>query len=257
MPKIKKILFPTNCSQNAKDAFKYTLAMAKYFGARIQLLYVCEPNVDLLVPSVMRFNLQQEQKLSAQKRLSSWAQEFEIHQIEMGQSVQMGFAKDSIAAYANKDKAIDLIVLGTKETNSITKVIWGSIISHTVEKSFAPVLVVPKGISFKDIQNIAFLTPDTTAWDKLYKPVKEIAHSFRAKLYITHLESSPFQAIEGERHVILEDYTYALSSFAYNVQLHLLITLSVPRNSFQRLFRYSKAQKMAQKTTIPLLLMKQ
>lgn len=257
MPNIKKILFPTNCSQNAKNAFKYTLAMAKYFDARIHLLHVCEPNIDLLVPSVMRYKLQQEQKSSAIKRLAAWAKEFEVHQIDIEQSVQMGYAKEIIAASANKDAAIDLVVLGTKETNSLTKVIWGSIISHTVEKSQPPVLVIPKGISFKDIQNIAFLTPDATPWTQLYQQVKEIAQSFKAKLYITHLASSPYQPIEGEHHVALEDYAYALSSFAYNVQLQLLITLSVPRNSFQRLFRYSKAQKMALKTTIPLLLMKQ
>jgi nucleotide-binding universal stress UspA family protein len=256
MPQIKKILFPTSCSENAKKSFRYTLAMAKYFGASIHLLHVCEPNMDILVPSVMRFRLLQEQKHNAQKILNTWVKEFEIHNIPIIKEVEMGFARETIAAFANKSPEIDLIALGAKDNNSIAKVIWGSVISKSVGAANAPVLVIPKGIIFQDIQNIAYVTPDIKNWRDIYQRVKELAVDFDAKLFVTHLPSAHFQVFDDEEHIVLDDYVSALHSFSYNANLHLLVTFSVARNSFKSMFRYSKAQKMAFNTTIPLLLLR-
>lgn len=256
MPDIKKILFPTSCSSRSKNAFDYTLSVAKHFGAAIYVLHVCEPNMDILVPGIMRHQLMQEQKMAAKIMLQNWLSEFETATIELHQEVELGYAKENIASYANKQEDVDLIIIGTKDNNSFIKIIWGNIISKTIEGANAPVLVIPKGIVFQDIKNMVYVTPVVENWRSIYPQVKQIAKDLDAKLYVAHLPQAKYEVQEDEEHVILEDYGSALHAFAYNKNLHLLVTIASVRNTFQKILKYSKAQKMAFQTIIPLLVFK-
>ena len=179
-----------------------------------------------------------------------------MYEIPIHQEIALGFAKETIAAHANKRQDIDLIAIGTNDKHSLSKIIWGTIISKTVAAAKAPVLVIPKGITYQDIKNVAYLTPVVKDWHAVYPQVRKMVDDFAAKLYIIHLPQAKYGEIEGENHVVLDDYASALNSFAYNVNLHLLVTMagvSSMKNTLQRIFRYSKAQKMAINATIPLL----
>ncbi len=258
MPTIKKILFPTSCSESSKKAFEYTLAIAKRFGAEIDVLHICEPNMDILVPGILRHQLMQEQKQAAQRMLKNWVNAFDVKQVPIKQEVTLGYAKEMIAIYANKQANLDLIIIGTKDSSSsFKKIIWGTIISNTIEGvSNVPVLVVPKGIVFQEIKNIAYITPIDATWRPVYPQVEQIAADFKAALHVTHLPQAKYEKLENENHVVLEDYGSALHAFAYNNNLHLLVTVASVRSTFQKIVQYSKAQKMAFETLIPLLVLK-
>lgn len=258
MPTIKRILFPTSCSEDSKKAFEYTLAIAQRFGATIEVLHICEPNMDILVPGILRHQLMQEQKQAAQRMLKNWLNTFDLKQVKIQQEVELGYAKEMIAIYANKQKALDLIIIGTKDSrNSFKKIIWGTIISKTIEGvNKVPVLVVPRGIVFQAIKNIAFITPIDATWKTVYSQVEQIAADFKAALYVTHLPQAKEKHLEQEKHIVLEDYGSALHAFAYNNNLHLLVTVASVRSTFQKILQYSKAQKMAFETLMPLLVLK-
>lgn len=257
MPQIKRILFPTNCSLNAQKAFAYTLAVAKTFGASIDVLYVTEPKVDIWAPSVMRFSLLQEEKKNAEKKLDQWLKEFEVHSIPIHKEVELGYAREIIGIYANKRKDIDLIVMGINDERSLTKIIRGTVVSGTIDAANMPVLVIPKGIVFQDIRNMAYLAPLSKNWRAVYTQVQQIATDFSANLMTTHLPGADYKVLEGEQHVDLEDYGASLNSLVYNSNLHLLVTMASNRSTMQRLFRYSNAQKMALAAKIPLLVLKE
>jgi len=258
MPTIKRILFPTNCSENSKKAFEYTLAIAQRFGAKIDVLYICEPNMDILVPGILRHKLMQEQKQAAQRMLQNWLNGFELKQVPIKQEVELGYAKEMIAIYANKQNALDLIIIGTNDSSSsFKKIIWGTIISKTIESvATVPVLVVPKGIVFQEIKNMAYITPADVPWRPVYPQIEQIAADFKGKLYVAHLPQAKYECLENENHVVLEDYGSALPAFSYNNNLQLLITVAAVRSTFQKILQYSKAQKMAFETHIPLLVLK-
>lgn len=258
MPTIKKILFPTSCSESSQKAFEYTLAIARRFGAEIDVLHICEPNMDILVPGILRHQLMQEQKQAAQQMLGNWLNEFDLGRVEVKQSVELGYAKEMIAVYANRQEALDLIIIGTKDSSSsFKKIIWGTIISRTIDGvKNVPVLVVPKGIIFQSIKNIAYVTPMELTWRAIYPQVEQIAADFEATLHVTHLPEAKYEALDHENHVVLEDYESALQVFGYNQNIHLLVTVASARNTFQKILKYSKAQKMAFETVIPLLVLK-
>ena len=255
MSYIKTILFPTACKEIDKDSLKFVLAISRLFGAEIKILHVVEPNMDLLVPGIARHSLIQEQRRTAELKLEKFIEGIDIN-VNFTLHVEIGLPRESIAHFANNNADINLIAIGSKDELSLSKVIWGSIISNTVELSEVNVLVIPKGIQYQNISKIAFLTPDTYDWSTDQDTLKIIADLFNAKIFITHLEADVGADVDVTDHILLDDYNHSLNVFTYNNGIQMYITVALKRNVLARLFRYSKIQKMAAKTQIPLLLLK-
>lgn len=256
MDAIHSILFPTSCKSIESKAFEYTLEVAKKFRANVQVLHVCELNLDVMVPGILRYQLAQEQKKTAKLVLENWLKQFDVAGVEIKQEVELGFAKETIARYANKRQDIELIVMGSNDNHGFTKMIRGTVISATIEDVFCPVLIIPKGIVFQAIKNMAYVTPVVEDWRPSFPQLKSIAAKFDACLYVTHLAKAPSEETEEAKHVVLEDYEGALHAFVYNANLHLLVTLASVRSTFRKILKYSKAQKMAFENLIPLLVLK-
>lgn len=71
-PKIEKILFATDLSENAEYAFSYAAAMAEAFGARVGVLHVIEklpPNAELLLVSFLGYRNAHELRQKSQAEL--------------------------------------------------------------------------------------------------------------------------------------------------------------------------------------------
>jgi nucleotide-binding universal stress UspA family protein len=255
---INKILFATNCSESAQKMFGYTLAVAKYFRAEVHVLYVCELKVDTMAPSIVRYQLLQEEKHRAEQELANFIEQFSIHQMTVVQEVEIGFAKENIPNYLHRNNSIDLVVLGLNDTTPrIQKAIWGTTILTVLEESPVPVLVIPKGILFQDIKNMAYLSPMTDHWENSYEALHDLATYFKANLLVAHLQDSNYLPSEKEKnHYVLENYAADLQSFIHNENLQLLVTITSARNTLQRFLKYSAAQKMALRATIPLLVWK-
>lgn len=236
----------------------YTLAVAKYFGAEVHVLYVCELKVDTMAPSIVRYQLLQEEKHRAQQELGDFIQQFAVHQIKVIQEVEIGFAKENIPDYIRRNKEIDLLVLGLNDTTPrIQKAIWGTTILSVLENSPIPVLIIPKGILFQDIKNLAYLSPIIDNWEDNYQSLKDLAIYFSANLLVAHpRESRHIPSPIPDQHHVLDNYENDLQSFIHNENLQLLVTVASARNTLQRLLKYSAAQKMALRATIPLLVWK-
>lgn len=256
MTTVHSILFPTNCKSADAKAFEYTLGVAQKLGAKVEVLYICELNLGVMVPGILRYQLAQEQKKSATLVLENWVKQFDFDGVPVQHQVELGFAKETIAIYANKRKDIELIAMGSRDNYGFTKILKGTVISKTIDNVHCPVLIIPKGIVFQSIKNMAYVTPVVEDWRPSYPELKSIAENFEAHLYVTHLASSPSEEMEGAEHVVLENYTGALHAFVYNANLHLLVTLASVRSTFRKILKYSKAQKMAFETLIPLLVLK-
>lgn len=256
MTTIRHILFPTTCLPQDVRAFEYALAIARYFEAKVEVLHVCEPSPDITVPGIVRYQLHREEKKRAQRLLDSWVKPIDPEGVTIVQQVELGYPKETIALYANQQSQPDLLVMGAKDNHSFTKFLRGTVISKTVQQAHCPVLIVPRGIVFQSIQNMAYVTPVIEDWRPTYPMLQEIAQIFGARLLVTHLQKMPEEPLGPEEHVVLEDYGRALQALVYNANLHLLVTLESMRGALRKMLQYSKAQKMAFETLIPLLILK-
>jgi universal stress protein A len=148
---IKRILFPTDFSEPAKEAQQYAMALTGRFGAELHLLHVVPvmiPFPDAASPYVLPEREMQLQVDAADKRLaneldSAWAEQHVVVH-----SAVMGLAVDEILNYV-KEHEIDLIVLGTHGHTGLARLLIGSVAEKLVRVASCPVLTVhPKGHQF-------------------------------------------------------------------------------------------------------------
>lgn len=148
---LKRILFPTDFSEPAKEAQQYAMALADRFGAELHLLHVVPvviPFPDAASPYVLPEREMEIQVETAKTRLteildSTWAKDHVIVA-----SAVMGLAVDEILNYT-KENEIDLIVVGTHGHTGLTRLLIGSVAEKLVRVASCPVLTVhPKGHQF-------------------------------------------------------------------------------------------------------------
>ena len=151
MISIRRILFPTDFSEPAKEAKQYAAALADRFGAELHLLHVVAPVMpypDAASPWVMPEKELELQIQAANQRLgqeidTQWSQQHRLKQTTV-----TGFAVDEILKYAT-DNEIDLIVVGTHGHTGLSRFLIGSVAEKLVRLAKCPVLTVhPTGHHF-------------------------------------------------------------------------------------------------------------
>lgn len=256
MHSIKHILYPTNLSEASQEALRYTCAFAKVYNASITLIHVVKPMVNLGNSSIAQFQLMQLARQRAEQELAAFIQPFRIHKINFILEVTFGYAREQIAAYANNKKAIDLVLIATNDSFSLEKVFYGSIITNSIQHTDKPVLVVPKGLRFRHIEQIAYLKPRGSASTKQADGVSELVDHFGAALHeLRHCKDIGQDDLESGV-VYLDDYRLALQAFIQKEQIELLITRLPQLNAFQRWLGLDTTKRITLKSTIPVLLLK-
>lgn len=145
MIQLKKILLPTDFSQNSRSAEKYACALAEQFGAELHVLYVLqdltlvmpEPGAMFAIPAVNTAEIQQ----SAEKALASIPDPAWCGGKKVVRATRNGSPYAEICGYAT-DTGIDLIVIGTHGRSGLSHVLLGSVAEKVVRKANCPVLTV-------------------------------------------------------------------------------------------------------------------
>ena len=149
---IRRILFPTDFSEPAKQAQKYAMALADRFGAELHLLHVVPENPMPFPDSATSWTLsttdQKWQVDDAEKRLlhslgPDWPEE-----CRTVRTAVIGNAVEEIVKYA-KEHEIGMIVIGTHGRTGLSHLLLGSVAEKLVRLATCPVLTVhPQGHQF-------------------------------------------------------------------------------------------------------------
>ncbi len=157
IPKIKKILYATDLSENARYAFGYAADLAQHYDTMITILYVME-NVNHVMEIQIKDMMGQEKwdKLQSEKsdyitqkikaRLEDFCREMDS-QIDSCRlliediRITKGNPTEVILNTA-KDIHADMIVMGSYGHNILQGAFIGGTARRVVKKSETPVLVV-------------------------------------------------------------------------------------------------------------------
>ena len=164
---MKKILFPTDFSIKAENAFLYALQIAKKFGASITTIHTYNIPVltsDASIGTSMyesmaegREEFEFSEYKAFTKKMHKIAENEELTDVEVNHILEQGFAVDEILEFSKTENA-DLIVMGTSGARGLKEVLWGSNSGTIVENAKCNVLVVPEVAAYKDIKKIAYAT---------------------------------------------------------------------------------------------------
>lgn len=144
---IRRILFPTDFSEPAREAQKYATTLAERFGAELHVLNVVP---EIILPATDSYAVWTlpEGGMKAQVEAAEKQLQADLGDAAAVRQVTVGFPVEEIMKYAG-DHEIDLIVVGTHGHTGLSHLLLGSVAEKLVRLSTCPVLTVhPKGHQF-------------------------------------------------------------------------------------------------------------
>ena len=273
---MKRILVPTDFSENASHAIEYAAETAKAVGAELTILNVYRPPVSTqsAIHAVMAEDVGRETK-AAKARLKTITDTIqdEYKGLACTYDVAVGEPVPEILAKAN-EKKVDLIVMGTQGASKVVNVLFGSNTASVIEQASCPVLCIPFNLTYKKPEKILFATNFAYSDIDGAKQLVELAKGFKSSLVFAHVVVGT-EETDAEREVIEKfaseiklqtGYTQisgtVISDSTINTGLDALIEkhgadmialATRKRNVFEKLFNPSITKKYSYHTTVPLL----
>ncbi|NIK90563.1 universal stress protein [Mangrovimonas sp. CR14] len=182
---MKKILVPTDFSNEAEHALKVAAQLAKKYDSEIYLLHLLE----IPVQQVDTLNVQSDfpeamffMKLAHQKfediMSSPYLDGITVHEtVDFNQN----FAEVSNVA---KEKGADLIVMGSHGSSGFKEMFIGSNAEKVVRTSEIPVLVIKNQHDSFEVNDFVFASDFKNDNKETYKQATKLARMFDAKIHL-------------------------------------------------------------------------
>jgi len=155
IPKIRKILYATDLSENSAYAFYFAIDFAQKHNANIVILHVVEPISPHVYPYIARETVLTTEKDSIKEaieeiknRLQSFCRKVEGEigppcvELVSKTLVPLGHPTEEILNTADKEDC-DLIILGTHGKGFLAHTFLGSVSSEVLHRTRKPVFIVP------------------------------------------------------------------------------------------------------------------
>lgn len=145
MTTIKKILCPTDLTDECRSALTVACEWAKRFNAELHLLHVVAglstpyPYLGPPFNEAMSWETMIRQK--ARDALNAWPLPEEFASLKVVRELRCGSPVTQIDEYA-KTQAIDLIVMGTHGRSGVSHLLLGSVAENVVRRAPCSVLTV-------------------------------------------------------------------------------------------------------------------
>jgi len=210
---MKKILVPTDFSQEAENALKVASQIAKKDNSDIYLLHLLEiplTNVDAInttadVPEVMFF-MEMAHKKFKDILASDYLKGITVHEV-----VKPDVTFNSISEIS-KEIGTDLIIMGSHGANGFKEMFIGSNAEKVVRTSSVPVLVIKNEHDDFSVDDIVFASDFKKDNKETYKQATEFAMSFGAQIHLLLVNTpSNFTTTKkaNERiHNFIKDYSF-------------------------------------------------
>ena len=272
---MKKILFPTDFSKVANNAFEHALELAKIVKGELILLHTFElPIVDNQFFPENYQTLFDTIELSKFDRfkdelqaLRAIAEERNLGHIKLSHRLMDGSLTYNIKECIKLDK-IDFVVMGTSGATGWKEMFMGTNTGEVITSIGVPVLSVPLEAKFTKIETIGFTTRFREKDREALKQIIAIAKKTNAKvkcLYVNTKESDNTEATfdnwkdhfknEPVNFFILpsDEVKETILEFITSQEIDILAMLTYKRSFFESLFSSSFTEKMSYISDIPIL----
>ena len=272
---MKKILFPTDFSEVANNAFVHALELAKMVHGELVLLHSFElpiydnqffpENYAAIYDSVELSEF--EMFKNEIPKLRAIAESHHLGKIKMSHRLKDGdlvsAIKESIA-----DDAIDYLVIGTSGATGWESFFMGTNASSIITDAGIPVYCVPSDAPFQKIDTIGFTTRFRPKDKKALQTVLQLAHKAKAKVKCLYVKTSnsdvsnatiaewkeEFKSEPIDFYIIEDDDVQVIiTDFIMYKEIDVLIMLPYKRGFFEGLFHTSLTKKLATDFEIPIL----
>lgn len=273
-----KIIFPTDFSPTAENAFVYALKLAEKLNAGITVMHVYqELHLHTWVENSLdigqlndRVTLDEFEYFKDQiEQLKRVATEMRLDHVDVNFALrESDYVVEAILDEAKEDAA-DIIVMGTQGARGFKELFFGSVASKVMEASACPVLIIPEAAHYKGIEKIGLTLEYKPGELELIEASVAVARRLGAQLHCLHVDvfdPEPVQVkvLEYKKafghesdirfHVYNEmDVERGILEFMKFNQIDAVIMSVHHQSLLKELFSYSIAKRVAYHTDIPVI----
>lgn len=227
---MKKILVPTDFSDQAENALKVAAQLAKKFNSEIFLLHMLELPLELVDPvqGSSSHNLPESiffMKLAHQRFKKLMSRPY-LDGIKIYETVQFYQAFDGIME-VSQEKNCDLIVMGSHGASGFKEMFIGSNTEKVVRSSTIPVLVIKKDQPEFRIENFVFASDGDTANRHTLEKAQNFAEKMGAKLHLLFINTPNNFLTTEDAHKRME--TFAEGTNVKDYEIHIYNDISVEK----------------------------
>ena len=274
---MKKILFPTDFSECATNAFVHALEFSKVVNAELILLHTFEipvydsqffpENYAAIYSSIelAKFEMFKDEI----PKLRTIAEERNLSDIVIKHRLMDGDLIYNLKNAVEEDK-VDFVIMGSSGETDWTKFFLGSNTSSVISEIQVPVLCIPADTKFKKIKTIGFTTRYREKDKAELRKVLDIAKKTNAKVKSLYVKTSGSDVSdvtikEWEREFANENIEFlvlpgdevkeTILDFILYKDIDILTTITHKRSFFEGFFDSSFTKKIAKEVSVPVLVM--
>lgn len=225
---MKKILLPTDFSDNSKNAISYALNFYKDDICEFTLLNAYQVNEyeqnNIFIPIPSDAFMQQKKK-NSEKNLSILIQEIKMRYPNTNHTFRKVSQNQPLVDLLKREVreySYDLIVIGTQGITNLKDVAYGTNTIHILEDvTNCPIFAIPSHVKFSKIKEIVLATGfKTVPQPKEFFFIKELIRKTSAELRILNIAEMGGLSAQQEKNKrvliqILDDVAYTFHSLAH------------------------------------------
>lgn len=266
---MKKILVPTDFSAVAKNAVEYAIEIATVFNSEILLYHVYSFNkatYDIHFKEEEQPFRKEMEQLMQQKE---WSLKATVN--DKGLSLRTFVEEDNIFSLFDakvKERNVDMIVMGSKGSSGIKKIVFGSVAATALGMATVPVLVIPPKCKYQGIQNIVLAIDRNDIAPGVFFPLQKLAIKFNAKVTLLNVKTDSKQSADKMLNLIIngvetsyrevpmfKSINETIAQFIRKEDVDLLCLIRREKGIFKTLFQKSVTKTQVFSNQVPLLVL--
>ncbi|MEO6611492.1 MAG: universal stress protein [Chitinophagaceae bacterium] len=172
-----------------------------------------------------------------------------------------------------RHRGVDLIIMGITGRSAIGQTFIGSNTLKMVDRKVCPVLIVPPDSQYQEVKNVLLTSDFKNVMSSTPSvPIKKILKTFSPSFHIMNVDSEHYvaltEAYQAERDKLkdmfsdfnpefyflgLQDVDEAISQFAKDKKIDLIIVVHKEQTIFSRLFVKSHTKQLIYHSSVPVL----
>ncbi|WP_046755176.1 universal stress protein [Kordia jejudonensis] len=272
---MKKILLPTDFSEQAEYALKVAASLAKQNDAEIYLMHMLElpshflsGDTNLNVPEQLLF-----MKIANERFEKTMEKEY-MKDITVHVTVESQKAFDGITeAIIQHD--IDLVVMGSSGASGLKEMFIGSNTEKVVRTADAPVLVIKNDMDHFKVDSFVFASDFSEDQKLVFEQALDFANSFNSKLYLLYVNTpsrfvstakaeqkmnnfiADFEIPNFEKHIYNDDtIEHGILNFAKSIDADLIGMSTHGRQGLAHFFNGSISEDLVNHAMRPVITFK-
>lgn len=265
---MKKLLVPTDFSENARQSLPYAIAIANLFGSEITLVHTYR----VYSTTGMFISVESYLKEDAAREMLQLIREIE-RQLTNGAHIDPRIIRgDTIPVITNiaEKEGFDLIIMGTQGASGLKEIFLGSITHGVSRQTKVPLLAIPAGFAYRPFQKIVLAVDEEgIPFARLITPLLKLAQALEARIAVYHKDTGDHDhGIDPSVEIFLEGIDYSLhyeldtdninqsiNAFVIDYQADLLCMIRRELGFLEKVFHTSHTAKEVFNSPVPLLIL--